>query len=114
SGLTRRTSSRRALGCARTFTCTVMPDILPLSAASNVPPQQGQRTPHDILASRPIGRECYFWRPSLFRSPRGTQDVLPEDSHYWRFVEEQARRHALRCGYGEIRTPTIEETSLFL
>jgi histidyl-tRNA synthetase len=50
----------------------------------------------------------------LFRSPRGTQDVLPEDSHYWRFVEEQARRHALRCGYGEIRTPTIEETSLFL
>jgi histidyl-tRNA synthetase len=50
----------------------------------------------------------------LFRSPRGTQDVLPEDSRYWRFVEEQARRHALRCGYGEIRTPTIEETSLFL
>jgi histidyl-tRNA synthetase len=50
----------------------------------------------------------------LFRSPRGTQDVLPEDSHYWRFVEEQARRHAIRCGYGEIRTPTIEETSLFL
>jgi histidyl-tRNA synthetase len=50
----------------------------------------------------------------LFRSPRGTQDVLPEDSHYWRFVEEQARRHAVRCGYGEIRTPTIEETALFL
>jgi histidyl-tRNA synthetase len=49
----------------------------------------------------------------LFRSPRGTQDVLPEDSHYWRFVEEQARRHAVRYGYGEIRTPTIEETSLF-
>ena len=50
----------------------------------------------------------------MFRSPRGTQDVLPEDSHYWRFVEEQARRHAIRYGYGEIRTPTIEETSLFL
>ncbi|MFN0072087.1 MAG: histidine--tRNA ligase [Chloroflexota bacterium] len=50
----------------------------------------------------------------MFRSPRGTQDILPEDSHYWRFVEEQARRHAVRCGYGEIRTPTIEDTSLFL
>lgn len=50
----------------------------------------------------------------MFRSPRGTQDVLPEDSPYWRFVEDHARRVAVRYGYGEIRTPTIEDTALFL
>lgn len=50
----------------------------------------------------------------MFRSPRGTQDVLPEDSAYWRFVEAQARRQAELFGYGELRTPTIEDTALFL
>lgn len=50
----------------------------------------------------------------MFRSPRGTQDVLPDDAPYWRFVEEEARRQAERFGYSELRTPTIEDTALFL
>ncbi|MBI4492314.1 MAG: histidine--tRNA ligase [Chloroflexi bacterium] len=49
----------------------------------------------------------------MYQAPRGTQDILPEEARYWRFVEEQARRWALRFGYGEIRTPTFEETSVF-
>ncbi len=49
----------------------------------------------------------------MYRAPRGTQDVLPEDIPYWSYVEGHARRFAGLFGYGEIRTPTIEETGLF-
>ncbi len=49
----------------------------------------------------------------MYRAPRGTQDVLPEDIPYWSYVEAHARRFAGLFGYGEIRTPTIEETGLF-
>lgn len=50
----------------------------------------------------------------VFQAPRGTQDVLPEEAAYWAFVEQTARDWAARYGYGEIRTPTFEETGLFL
>jgi histidyl-tRNA synthetase len=50
----------------------------------------------------------------VFQAPRGTQDVLPEEAAYWVFVEQTARDWAARYGYGEIRTPTFEETGLFL
>lgn len=50
----------------------------------------------------------------MFRSPRGTQDVLPEDSEFWRFVEGQARVQAERYGYGEVRTPTFEDMAVFV
>jgi histidyl-tRNA synthetase len=49
----------------------------------------------------------------LYQAPRGTQDLLPEDAHYWTFVEEEARRHARLANYGEIRTPTFEATPVF-
>jgi histidyl-tRNA synthetase len=49
----------------------------------------------------------------VYRAPRGTQDALPEDIPYWSYVEGVARRFAGLYGYGEIRTPTIEETGLF-
>jgi len=39
--------------------------------------------------------------------------VLPEDIAYWTYVEQTARRFASLYGYGELRTPTIEETNLF-
>lgn len=50
----------------------------------------------------------------MYQAPRGTQDILPEESRYWRYVEEDARRQALLYGYGEIRTPTFEDTRVFL
>jgi len=50
----------------------------------------------------------------VYQSPRGTQDILPEDAVVWRHVERQAEATARRYGYGEIRTPTFEETGLFL
>ncbi|HEY8477417.1 MAG TPA: histidine--tRNA ligase [Chloroflexota bacterium] len=49
----------------------------------------------------------------MFQAPRGTEDVLPEEIPYWTYVEETARRYARLFGYGEIRTPTFEDTGLF-
>ena len=50
---------------------------------------------------------------SQFQAPRGTQDILPEDAPYWSFVLDEMRRQARLAGYGEIRTPTFEETGVF-
>lgn len=48
-----------------------------------------------------------------FAAPRGTQDILPEDSLRWRRVEAVFADVCRRFGYGEIRTPMFEETELF-
>ncbi len=48
-----------------------------------------------------------------FQAPRGTQDILPEDAPYWARVEDEMRRQARLANYGEIRTPTFEDTSVF-
>ena len=48
------------------------------------------------------------------QAPRGTEDVTPESASRWRHVEETFRALVARSGYGEIRTPTFEETALFV
>ena len=50
----------------------------------------------------------------MYQAPRGTQDVLPEDEKYWRYVEDTASRLAESFGYQRMRTPTFEDTSLFV
>jgi histidyl-tRNA synthetase len=50
----------------------------------------------------------------VYQAPRGTQDILPENTAVWRHVERCAEATARRYGYGEIRTPTFEDTGLFL
>jgi histidyl-tRNA synthetase len=50
----------------------------------------------------------------VYQAPKGTQDVLPDDVAAWRYVESACHRVARTFGYGEIRTPTFEETGLFL
>lgn len=40
-------------------------------------------------------------------------DILPEEAARWHFVEQTARDHFSLYGYSEIRTPILEETSLF-
>ena len=49
----------------------------------------------------------------MYQAPKGTQDILPEDEPYWAFVENAMRRQARLANYGEIRTPTFEETGVF-
>src|SRR5919198_5981887 len=51
---------------------------------------------------------------TAYQAPRGTQDILPEDAPYWSYVESGARRQAALANYVEIRTPTFEETAVFL
>lgn len=48
------------------------------------------------------------------QAPRGTEDVTPDLAPRWRHLEETFRALAAQYGYGEIRTPTFEDTSLFV
>jgi len=49
----------------------------------------------------------------LYRAPRGTQDILPQDQPYWGFIREQIRRLSTLYGYERIDLPMFEETPLF-
>src|SRR5581483_1336510 len=50
----------------------------------------------------------------VYQAPKGTQDVLPEQIAAWRLVESACHRAARAFGYGELRTPTFEDTRVFL
>ncbi|GHU81558.1 histidine--tRNA ligase [Clostridia bacterium] len=45
---------------------------------------------------------------------RGTRDITPAESHKWRYVERAALEIAANYGFGELRTPIIEKTGLFI
>lgn len=47
------------------------------------------------------------------QSPRGTRDLLPDESILFRFVEESAYEISRRYGYGEIETPIFEASEVF-
>ena len=47
------------------------------------------------------------------KAVRGTRDLLPPDTALWSRVESIARSVFARYGFGEIRTPIFEDTSLF-
>lgn len=49
----------------------------------------------------------------MYRAPRGTEDLLPQEQPYWRYIEEQAAALCRRYGYGRIDTPVFEEAGLF-
>ncbi|MBQ6878072.1 MAG: histidine--tRNA ligase [Oscillospiraceae bacterium] len=49
----------------------------------------------------------------LTKAPRGTQDVLPEQSAKWQYIEKTAMKVAETFGFKEIRFPTFEHTELF-
>lgn len=48
-----------------------------------------------------------------FSAPRGTKDILPEEAARWQWLEAKFREQCRLYGFGEIRTPTFEETELF-
>ena len=49
----------------------------------------------------------------MYRAPRGTTDILPEEQPYWRYVEQKAAYICQLYGYQRIDTPTFEDTRLF-
>ena len=50
----------------------------------------------------------------MIQKIKGTMDILPEETPLWRYIEGIMREEAERYGYGEIRTPTFENTELFV
>ena len=48
------------------------------------------------------------------RAVKGMNDVLPEEMPRWHRVEDTFRRLTERYGYGEVRTPIVEPTQLFV
>lgn len=50
----------------------------------------------------------------MIQAPRGTKDVLPQESAAWQAMESAMRETCRLAGYREIRTPVIEHTELFL
>ena len=50
----------------------------------------------------------------MINIPKGTKDVLPQDSYKWQFIEEKARKICKLANFKEIRTPCFEHTELFL
>ena len=50
----------------------------------------------------------------MINIPKGTKDVLPEESYKWHYVEKTVREVARTFCVNEIRTPSFEHTELFL
>ncbi|MDO4543540.1 MAG: histidine--tRNA ligase [Clostridia bacterium] len=51
---------------------------------------------------------------ATYRAPKGTKDVLPEESYRWQHLEGLIRKIVEKYGLLEARTPVIEHTELFL
>ena len=49
----------------------------------------------------------------IIQSIRGMNDILPEQSPYWQYIENSFRQLMQSYGYQEIRMPIVENTALF-
>lgn len=49
-----------------------------------------------------------------YQTLRGMRDILPEDAAYYRQIEATFLKVAGRHGFGELRTPVLEPTELFV
>ncbi len=49
----------------------------------------------------------------MFKSPRGTADILPEEQRYWRYIESKASEVCRLYGYQRVDTPAFEDAGLF-
>ena len=49
----------------------------------------------------------------LTQAPRGTRDVLPDESYLWQLIEKTPREVCALHGIREVRTPVFEHTELF-
>ena len=50
----------------------------------------------------------------MIQKIKGTMDILPNETPLWRYIENIMREEAEKYGFGEIRTPTFENTDLFV
>lgn len=50
----------------------------------------------------------------MLQKPKGTKDLLPQESYLWQFVENKIENILQNYGFKEIRLPVFEHTELFL
>ena len=49
----------------------------------------------------------------MYKAPRGTVDILPQERAYWKYVEEKAAYLCQLYGYQPLSTPIFEDSQLF-
>jgi histidyl-tRNA synthetase len=49
----------------------------------------------------------------LYKAPRGTFDILPQEYPYWKYVEEKATSLCQLYGYQPLSTPIFEDAQIF-
>lgn len=49
----------------------------------------------------------------LSKAPRGTKDVIPQESYKWHYIENTVRDLCKSFGYKEVRIPVFEHTEIF-
>ncbi|MBM4447304.1 MAG: histidine--tRNA ligase [Chloroflexi bacterium] len=49
----------------------------------------------------------------MYKAPRGTADILPDEQGYWRYVEDRAIALCRLYGYQRLDTPAFEDSQLF-
>jgi len=49
----------------------------------------------------------------LYKAPRGTSDILPQEQNYWKYVKEKAVLVCHLYGYQPLTTPIFEDSRLF-
>lgn len=55
----------------------------------------------------------FFMSEPLFRTPKGTHDVLPEDHKYHTYIKKVVRHRCRQAGYKRIDPPLFEHTGVF-
>ncbi|MBT3362467.1 MAG: histidine--tRNA ligase [Chloroflexi bacterium] len=50
----------------------------------------------------------------MYKAPRGTSDILPEDQPYFIYIQDRAAYYAQLYGYKPIETPVFEDVGLFI
>ena len=49
----------------------------------------------------------------MYKAPRGTFDILPQEQAYWRYIEKGASYLCALYGYQRLSTPIFEDSGLF-
>ncbi|UCG82045.1 MAG: histidine--tRNA ligase [Dehalococcoidia bacterium] len=50
----------------------------------------------------------------MYRAPRGTTDILPDEQVYWSFIRQKAYEISVLYGYRRVDTPAFEDAGLFV
>ena len=49
----------------------------------------------------------------MYKAPRGTSDILPQEQAYWKYIEEKAAYLCQLYGFQPVATPIFEDSQLF-